>query len=389
MIAEGEDPAREEAFGMAQRNWWRTVLGEYPTGVTIIGSFDETGAAVGMVVGTFSAVSQDPPLVGFSPARSSYTWDLVRRNGRFVANVLGHEHEGLCRAFFAAGYPERFAGGDWRRTPAGPRLGDAPVWFECIIREVHPAGDHDLVVAEVTEFGLGDHGAGMPLLFLNGGYGTFSASGQAFDAQRFIDRLRMADAVSDRVERFAGEHGVRALLATVAGDSVCVLAGSGPYAGTRMSFPFAAPVASTLAAWGAEEQYRAWLENARHLVGTVDRQGLVRVLDRVRERGYALSHGELMGAEFDRVVTDPSTSRAQLSRLWQNTHRASVRAVDREEEHRTATSIQLPVLDSSGHAVLELVVEDFDPLPDRAGFEELLAAARSTAAELHRAAVSV
>ncbi|WP_406631951.1 flavin reductase family protein [Amycolatopsis sp. WGS_07] len=361
---------------MAERNWWRTVLGEYPTGVAIIASLDAEGAPAGMVVGTFTAVSEDPPLVGFMAARSSFTWSVVRGHGRFVANVLGHGHETLCRSFFAK--TDRFAAGDWRPTPSGPRLADALAWFDCTIRDVHAAGDHDIVVAEVTEFGVGDRAAGMPLLFLKGGYGSFSASPEHFDAQQFVDRVRVADDWSGPVEQFARDHGVTALLATVAGDSVCVLAGSGPHAGARMTFPFAAPVAITLAAWGSDEQYRAWLENARHLVGAVDRPGLERIVRRVRERGYALSHGALMGAEFDRVVTDPSTTRAELSRLWTETHRETVHALQREDDHRTATSLQLPVLDDAGRAIMELVVEGFASTD----LERLVTAAKRTAATL-------
>ena len=43
--------------------WFRYVLGQYPTGVTLITATHPDGSQLGMVVGTFSSVSLDPPLV--------------------------------------------------------------------------------------------------------------------------------------------------------------------------------------------------------------------------------------------------------------------------------------------------------------------------------------
>lgn len=45
---------------------FRDVMGHYPTGVVVVtGMVDD--APVGMVVGTFSSVSLDPPLVSSCP----------------------------------------------------------------------------------------------------------------------------------------------------------------------------------------------------------------------------------------------------------------------------------------------------------------------------------
>jgi len=45
---------------------FRRVLGHYPTGVSVITSLDPTGAPVGLVVGSFTSVSLNPP---WSPSR--------------------------------------------------------------------------------------------------------------------------------------------------------------------------------------------------------------------------------------------------------------------------------------------------------------------------------
>ncbi|MFX8512227.1 flavin reductase family protein, partial [Acinetobacter baumannii] len=44
---------------------FRSVLGAYPTGVAVITAVDADGRRHGLVVGSFTSISLDPPLVGF------------------------------------------------------------------------------------------------------------------------------------------------------------------------------------------------------------------------------------------------------------------------------------------------------------------------------------
>ncbi len=50
---------------------YREVMGHYPTGVTVVTGTSPDGDPIGMVVGTFTAVSLDPPLVAFMPTTTS------------------------------------------------------------------------------------------------------------------------------------------------------------------------------------------------------------------------------------------------------------------------------------------------------------------------------
>jgi flavin reductase (DIM6/NTAB) family NADH-FMN oxidoreductase RutF len=157
----------------AGKSRWRTVLGHYPTGISIITSVDGERAPVGMIVGTFTSVSEQPPLVGFLPVSGSRTLAHLRRTGRFRASVLGESHERLCRSFFAANPSDRFAAGEWDFDEYGiPRLGDAVAWFDATVHDILPAGDHVMVLGAVEDLGLGPRG--LPLIFLNGGYGSFT-----------------------------------------------------------------------------------------------------------------------------------------------------------------------------------------------------------------------
>lgn len=154
--------------------WWKTVLDEYPTGVALVTSQTGEGEDLGLIVGTFMAVSEDPPLVSFMPNVASRRAQKIIANGAFCVSVLDASHQGLCEAF-AAGEPDAFRHGDWQRTKQGfARLAGARCWFEARITQTVTAGDHEIVIGSVTDLGVGADPEGSPLLFLRGGYGRFS-----------------------------------------------------------------------------------------------------------------------------------------------------------------------------------------------------------------------
>lgn len=342
--------------------WWKAVLGEYPTGVALITSRTAEGDDLGMVVGTFMAISEEPPLIGFATSVGSRRAVKVKESGTFCVNVLGYDHEQLCRAF-AVSDPDCFQYGSWDRSPLGnARLTDSLSWFEGTVTQVIPAGDHEIIIASVSDLGVGDGKSGLPLLFLKGGYGSFSAPNEGFDVAAFALRMRIANAIGEIVQQLADDTGTECLLATIVNDSVLVLSAANllptrPEDGViGMVFPFAAPVAPVLAAWGSEERQKSWYENSRHLLGRVDRPLLGRLLDTVRERGYAVSAGDRMGMDFERIANDPTSTRADLSQLWAAVSQDVERTLDAGTHHPDVFSLQFPVLGASGQVEFELVV---------------------------------
>jgi 3-hydroxy-9,10-secoandrosta-1,3,5(10)-triene-9,17-dione monooxygenase reductase component len=148
---------------------FREVLAHLPTGVTIITSHTPQGPT-GMAANSFTSVSLDPPLVLFCPAKSSSTWPLIREAGAFCVNVMAGHHEQLIRQFARKG-SERFAGVGYQSHPEGLVLAEAVAWLTCLIRAEHDAGDHTIVVAQVSR--LHAVPQSNPLVFLRGRYGTF------------------------------------------------------------------------------------------------------------------------------------------------------------------------------------------------------------------------
>ena len=148
---------------------YRTVLGHFATGVTVITAIDD-GQPVGMAANSFTSVSLDPPLVLFCAAKTSSTWPQIERSGKFAVNILGEHQEDVCRVFAQKG-EDRFARTGYRKSLMGsPLLPDVIAYLDCTIHAVHDAGDHVVVIGHVEDLGVGAEGVGGPLLFYRGGY---------------------------------------------------------------------------------------------------------------------------------------------------------------------------------------------------------------------------
>ncbi|MGH3713158.1 MAG: 3-hydroxy-9,10-secoandrosta-1,3,5(10)-triene-9,17-dione monooxygenase reductase subunit [Micromonosporaceae bacterium] len=159
---------------------FRTTLGHFATGVTVI----TAEGPVGFACQAFAALSLDPPLVLFCPARGSRTWPLIEAAGRFCVNVLAHDQQPISTVFGTAG-ADKFASVPWRPAPSGaPVLDGVLTWVDCDVAAVHEAGDHYVVTGRVTA--LGPHRPARPLLFYRGAY---AATEPAEPAPGILDNL--------------------------------------------------------------------------------------------------------------------------------------------------------------------------------------------------------
>src|SRR5919108_463243 len=102
-IAHATQPAEP---GLDERSL-RAAFGRFATGVAFVTAHVD-GTPLGLIVSSFAAVSLDPPLVSFCPARASFTWRRMRKAGGFVVNVLGAQHEAFARRAAAPG-ADRFS----------------------------------------------------------------------------------------------------------------------------------------------------------------------------------------------------------------------------------------------------------------------------------------
>ncbi|WP_322966361.1 flavin reductase family protein [Sphingomonas fuzhouensis] len=146
---------------------FRKVLGCYPTGVAVITSINND-ERFGFVVGSFTSISLDPPLVGFFPGKSSSSWPKIAESGRFCVNVLGADQVEICR-HFAGKSADKFVDIAHRSSVSGmPLIDGAVAWVECRITEIKEIGDHYLVIGAVERMSRSEEER--PLVFLNGSY---------------------------------------------------------------------------------------------------------------------------------------------------------------------------------------------------------------------------
>jgi len=148
---------------------FRDALGRFATGVTVITALGPEGP-VGITANSFASVSLDPALVLWSPAKGSRRFPIFTGAEHYVIHVLAADQRHVCDAFVRnAG---AFDSLPTRDTDHGvPVIQGCLAHFECRQVAVHDAGDHAIIVGQVTACNLGD---GDPLIFAAGGYGGFT-----------------------------------------------------------------------------------------------------------------------------------------------------------------------------------------------------------------------
>jgi 3-hydroxy-9,10-secoandrosta-1,3,5(10)-triene-9,17-dione monooxygenase reductase component len=146
---------------------FRSVLGHFATGVTIITAMDGE-EPVGMAANSFTSLSLDPPLILFCVAHTSSTWPRIEAAGTFAVNILGEDHEELSQLFAKKG-ADRFSATPWHVGVSGaPVLEDAIAYLDCRFEAEDPGGDHKIVVGRVLDLDMRE--GARPLLFYRGGY---------------------------------------------------------------------------------------------------------------------------------------------------------------------------------------------------------------------------
>ncbi|MBS1869524.1 MAG: flavin reductase family protein [Actinobacteria bacterium] len=146
---------------------YRTVFGHFATGVAVITVAGPAGEG-GMTANAVCSVSLDPLLALVCFEQSARTLPLVRDAGRFAVNVLRSGAEDVARVF-ASKVPEaeKLRDVPHRIEDGMPILDAALAWIVCDLRELVPAGDHEIAIGEVAALDLVD---GDPLLWYRGGY---------------------------------------------------------------------------------------------------------------------------------------------------------------------------------------------------------------------------
>ncbi len=294
----------ESQFRQIEPRHYRNVLGHFATGIAAVTAIND-GTPVGMVVNAFTAVSINPPLVAFLPEKGSSTFPLIRESGRYCINVLAGGQEELCRRFAAKG-ADRFRDTPWRPAEGtgSPILEGAVAWIDCEIQDIHDAGDHLIVVGRVLDLQV--QTPTLPLLFFQGGYGTFAPRSLVW-ANRgpLSEAVRMADAARETLEELATELGLECRVFAQEDDAVRIVASAGA---TKRAdpvgamLPFAPPYGYAIAAWGTPATRQAWIDALPGELSAAERRELDDALDEIRRHGWGVTFESAVAREAQETI---------------------------------------------------------------------------------------
>ncbi len=153
---------------------FRSVLGQFPTGVAVVTGLDRDGVPVGLTIQSFMALSLDPAMVLVSIDRRSTSWPAIAESGQFVVNVLSTEQEGIAMSFARSGGP-KFDGVEWTAATStgAPVIVGSQAWVECQVWQTYDGGDHEIVAAHVASLGASADPNSHPLVFFRSKFPRF------------------------------------------------------------------------------------------------------------------------------------------------------------------------------------------------------------------------
>lgn len=160
-----------ESYLSLARKWAATV-----TVVTARRSPEHTAGGAweldGFTATAFLTVSMKPPIIAVSATAASSAAALLRESAGFAVNLLAPSQVELSGAFAR---PAAERAGWWERVPFSRDEGGVPLLDGAVgawsarVRQIVEAGDHVLVLGDVTAIHLGE--GDDTLVYHNRGYG--------------------------------------------------------------------------------------------------------------------------------------------------------------------------------------------------------------------------
>jgi DNA-binding IclR family transcriptional regulator len=237
--------------------------------------------------------------------RASSSRARLRECGRrFCVNILSEAQEDIGR-IIAARKRNKFDGLSWHTSPTGlPVLTDSCAYIDCVIEDIFPAGDHEIVLGRALHLDVVR--PFMPLLFFRGGYGSFTPLTISAGDTDVVEQLRYVDVVKPVMENLADKLQSEVTVITRVGDELAVIATVGraktavvpTRVGQRVSFM--PPLGGVHAAWADEQEQQAWL---RRLPEGHDRATYEQILRTIRKRGYSFGIGHAANAALEEAIT--------------------------------------------------------------------------------------
>ncbi|MFV2175474.1 flavin reductase family protein [Actinomadura sp. LOL_016] len=151
----GQGARVEPASGTLDSRGFRSIMGSFPSGITVVSTLDD-GLPRGATVTAFASISLTPPIVMVSLDRKSRTLASIRRHGAFAVHVLDAASSDVSARFATRG--SDFDGVEWTRSrlargvPVLER--HCAAHAECLVHDLHEVGDHELAFGLVVAGGV-------------------------------------------------------------------------------------------------------------------------------------------------------------------------------------------------------------------------------------------
>lgn len=146
---------------------FRKSCGRYATGIAVATVTGPDGKPYGLTVNSFTSVSCAPPLVLICVDYRCTLLPMFRSSSWYGINVLS-DHQRDLSIRFSQRELDRFDGIEWRRSENGvPFIPSCLASLECCVSQTVEAGDHAILIAEVTSAEWRD---GEPLVYFGSSY---------------------------------------------------------------------------------------------------------------------------------------------------------------------------------------------------------------------------
>lgn len=153
-------------------NRFKAVMGNYPTGVTIVTTTNSEGVPVGLTVNSFTSVSLEPLLVLWCIDRRVSSYEVFKETDRFAVHTLAEDQAELCK-LFASKNMDRFGNCEWQLSEYKlPILADTYGVLQCKTHQKVEAGDHLILIGEVIDIQYNEKN---PLLYHRRQFGPIPA----------------------------------------------------------------------------------------------------------------------------------------------------------------------------------------------------------------------
>lgn len=128
---------------------FKEVMGNYPTGVTVVTTVDENNTPLGLTVNSFASVSIDPLLILWSIDKRVSSYESFIKTDKFAVHVLSSDQGDICNLFASKG-TDRFNNCEWNLSEDNlPIISGVSGVLQCKTAKTIEAGDHTILIGEV------------------------------------------------------------------------------------------------------------------------------------------------------------------------------------------------------------------------------------------------